>query len=298
MAIELAVEDVKRTDELMVWPDDIEVDWKSSGRFFKTKPNDPETEELARKIIDQGQLQSIGCRRGPDKKLYLAFGFRRWTAIKLINEKLQPDNPMRVRVHLFPGNEADAFTRNITENRDRRQVTVLDDANNQNILRERFQWDDEKIATFYGCTTAYVGQLATILLLCEAVKKAIQSGFLAPTAALKLAQQGLNEEQQHAILESLLADQPKGDEPVDGKKSKKKKASTSKVEDAIRDQKSGAGKDGPARRVTHVKKYFAEILTCKDEPEPIKNFAEILLKWIDGKKTDQQLSNALSKLKQ
>lgn len=294
MAMTLAATDVKRTDDLLVWPDDITVDWKTSGRFSKVNSSD--VEDLAQKIISQGQLQSVGCRRGADKKLYLSFGYRRYTAIKLINEKLQPDNPIRIRVRVFEGNEVDAFERNIMENRDRKGVTVLDDANNQKILRERFQWSDEKIAEFYGCTVAYLGQLAQILLLCDPVKKAIQEGVMAPTAALKMAQQGLSEDNQVKLLKTLMEDVEKAPE---GSKAKKKKISTSKIEDGIRAQKEESGQGGsPGRRVSHVKKYFSEILECEDEPEVIKNFAEVFLEWIAGSKTDKQLSNAIAKLKE
>lgn len=291
MAMALDIEDVKRTDDLLVWPEDIIVDWKTSGRFSKV--NNSDVEDLAKKILAQGQLQSVGCRRGADKKLYLSFGFRRYTAIKLINEKLQPENPIRIRVRAFDGNEVDAFEKNITENRDRKSVTVLDDANNQKILRERFQWTDEKIAEFYGCTVAYIGQLAQILLLCDPVKKSIQDGLIAPTAALKMAQQRLSEDEQVKLLGSLT----EGIASVGS--GKKRRVSTSQVEDGIRAQREESGQgSAPSRRVSHIKKYFSEILDCEDEPEAIKNFAEVFLEWIAGSKTDKQLANAIAKLKE
>ncbi len=295
MAMDIGVKDAKRSEDFLVWPDDIIVDPNSNGRYSKVKASDDDVKDLAEKILKQGQLQSVGCRRSADKKLYLAFGFRRWTAIKHINEKLQPENPLRIRVRVFDGNELDAFERNITENRDRKATSVLDDAHNQKIFRDRFQWDEEKIAAFYGCTVAYLGQLSQILLLAAPVKKAIQDGRLAPTAALKMAQQGLSEEDQIALLKKLEIDDDGQGVATEGKK-KKKKASTSQVEEGIREQRESAGGVGPSRKVKHVKKFFSEIIECVDEPESIKSFSEVLLDWLAGKKSDKSLSNAIKKL--
>ncbi|MFK9780980.1 hypothetical protein ACJEM9_24685, partial [Escherichia coli] len=62
--------------------------------------------------------------------------------------KADPDNfqgPMKLRVKVRELNDEEAFEANLDENMIRDDLTPMDHAHNQRILRERFGWSEERI---------------------------------------------------------------------------------------------------------------------------------------------------------
>jgi ParB-like chromosome segregation protein Spo0J len=199
MAVEFANETTKRASALYSdWPENILIVPELNGRHEHT-----DVETLAADIAKNGQLVPVICRKNDQGLPVLVAGHRRYRAICLLNER-NPEQPMRVKFEYAAVTEVEAFSMAIRENRNRKDVSPIDDCANIITLRKRFQFTDEDIATIYfpeaktdeekAEALRYVKQRASLVELAPEAADAVREGRVKLTAAVGLAK--LTKDQQ------------------------------------------------------------------------------------------------------
>ena len=306
MSMKINAGEVSKAEMFLVDPEEIDVDDSLNGRW--EPHSDDEVDELAARIAEEGQLQPVTCRRVADNRLQLVFGFRRLAAIRKLNKGKKEENRIKVKVLIADCNDEEGFLQNISENKNRKSTSPIDDAHNQRKLRDQHGWSDTKIAEFYHCSPSLVTLHKKLLLLPEDVKAKVHRRELALNAAVQLVD--LTPEEQKTVLspEPLEGETPV--EPANGKPEKKAKGrkprggkgtstpSTGTVVSRIRKIKGakggengtsvkkgkGAGKPSTgrvSRSLAECRKFFEE-LTGPGEKKLVRETAEFLLKFFNG----------------
>ena len=199
MAVEFANETTKRACALYSdWPENILIVPELNGRHEHT-----DVETLAADIAKNGQLVPVICRKSDQGLPVLVAGHRRYRAICLLNER-NPEQPMRVKFEYAAVTEVEAFSMAIRENRNRKDVSPIDDCANIITLRKRFNSTDEDIAAVYfpeaktdeekAEALRYVKQRASLVELAPEAADAVREGRVKLTAAVGLAK--LTKDQQ------------------------------------------------------------------------------------------------------
>lgn len=304
MALKItAGDDARRGDLFFVNPFEIIVKEELRGRRFPPTPE--QIVEMAMSIYDNNQRQPIECRRvGNDKRLQSTAGFTRINAIRLIREgftgtdgEFRQDAEFKVQVKIVDCNDETALRNNIVENAHRNETSDVDNAHNQNTLRERYGYDDTKIAQLYQYkNTNKVGRLRKLLELSEAEQELVHTGKLGTQAAIDALELPAD---KRAELFATLAD---GKGKING----------SAVADQVREHilsdnhnendlvvagdeaENVTPKKFKARTVRNIRQYF-ETLKESDDPA-LQRFANDTLKWVGGKSTDKQMDNAVRRL--
>jgi ParB/RepB/Spo0J family partition protein len=276
--------DVARQDMISVFPENVIVVPEENGRLI------PATEEevklkaqkvatLAESIKKDGQKQPVLVRRVEGNKIQLVAGYTRHAAITLLNTQ-QPDDPLRIQCKVVDMSPEEAFVSNLIENLQRDDTTPMDDAHNQRRLRDQYGWSEQKIADFYKNSVAYIGQLRKTLQLPEAIQQGVQAKTVPLQAALDLTELPAAE----AVTVVAAATNPETG-----------KVDATKVRQHVRNKRIEAGKgQGKARSMKEVRTFFEET-TGPGEAEGVRELAKKVLSFIEGKITDQQMTNALNK---
>lgn len=270
MAAKINAGDVGRSDLYFITPTEIQVDESVNGRW--QPHDDASVAELVSSYETVGQLQPVQIRKVADNKVSLVMGYRRWKAAVKFNE-LHPDKPMKLKCVLSALNAEEALIRNIAENRERKETTCVDDAYNMRRLREEYGWADARIAEFYKVTAPYVSQLKKLLTLSLEIQRKVHSKALSLQAALALAD--LTETEQAEALKEAEAEGGTTTKAVVAKVRKKKVSKGQKQ----------------SRSLSEVREYF-ESLT--GPAEPCKPLAELVLAFIGGGITDEDMTKGLN----
>lgn len=297
-----AGDDVRRGDLFHVDPFQIIVKEELRGRRFP--PTGEQIVEMAMSIFDNTQRQPIECRRVAENRLQSTAGFTRINAIRLIREGFEGtdgvhrhDPDFKVQVRIVDCNDETALRNNIVENAHRNETSDIDDAHNQNTLRERYGYDDTKIAQLYQYkNTVKVGRLRKLLQLSVEEQMLVHTGKLGTQAAidaLELPSDKRTElfsslaDENGKINGSAVADQVR-DHILADNNNEVVVLAGSDVED---DEKKSKFK---ARTVRNIRQYF-EGLKEADDPS-LQRFASDMLKWVAGKSSDKAMDNALNRL--
>lgn len=177
--------EITRTNAFFIPPELLVMNEELQGR---AKPiSQQQIEERAHSIKEHGQLQPIGVRKVKDTH-EVVYGFTRAKAILWGNQTGLFSPPLKVLCITKTVNDEKSFQMNIVENLERNNTTPLDDAHNQNKLREQYGWKDADIAKLYKCSQTRVGQLKKILLLDKDTQNKIHEGVLPLSAGLLLAE--------------------------------------------------------------------------------------------------------------
>lgn len=296
-----AGETAQKADMFLVDADEIAVDDSLNGRW---EPHaDDAVDELAAKIAEEGQLQPVTVRRIAENRLQLVFGFRRLAAIKALNKGKKAENRLQVKCIVVDCNDQEGFLKNISENKNRKNTSPIDDATNQRKLRDVYNWNDTKIAEYYGCSPSLVNLYKKLLLLTEEYKLKVHKGELAVSAAAQMID--LTPEEQAEVM-APEPPPPEGTEPAKPKKGRKGKGgkggtpTTGTVVSRIRKikggkgggeeggkpQKKGKGAGRPStgrvsRSMAEVRRFF-EGLTGPGERKVVRETAEFILKFVNG----------------
>lgn len=192
MALKLETEhEAPRGNNWKVNPFDIEVRPELRGRHFA--PTKEEIIKTALTLLQHEQQQAVKCRRLPNNKPLLVFGYTRWEAACLIvkgfeHEGVQYHNPeFALRIEVSDANDETAFIQNIVENCHRNQTSDIDDAHNQQKLRAQNTMSDADITRLYRYNDpTKVGRLKRLLVLPEKLQELNHYGKLTTTAALDI----------------------------------------------------------------------------------------------------------------
>ena len=192
MAIKLNAGDVTRKDMLMVDPYQIVVKEELRGRWMA--PPDSAIVAMAESMVENTQLEPVQCRKIEGDKLLLTMGFTRTAASRMIRdgftnsagEKIQ-DPDFKLKVLLVSGNDQVAFVNNVVENAIRNETSHVDNAFNQNRLRENHGMTNDQIANLYKWKgTVKVCQLQRLLNAEQPILEAVHNGKMGLEAALLL----------------------------------------------------------------------------------------------------------------
>lgn len=116
------------------------------------------------------------------------------------------DSEFMLQVKAVRCDDRQALERNIEENRRRTDTSDIDDAYNQNTLREKYGYNDSEIARRYGYNNATkVSRLKKLLLLPDEIKMMVHDKRMATAAAIDLLDRPESE------WEAIVAEAMKGD---------------------------------------------------------------------------------------
>lgn len=303
MVLKVNAGDVRRSDLFHVDPTAIVVNDELRGREFV--PTEATIIALAVSLLTQGQLQPVQCRRIEDNRLQLVLGFTRTAAARLIRDGFtdsdgvfHQDAEFALQVKIVDGNDEESLIRNIVENAIRNETSAIDDAHNQNRLRERYGKSDVEIAKIYGYPSSVkVGRLRKLLGLEKPLQVLVHNG-LAVQAALDLLELPAEKRAE------FIAEAEKGG-PING----------ATVRAQVRDHHlndDGADTEGDAGAVVaevaakatkplsikEIRTFLTGQIEGDKQPDAVKAFYTVLLAFVNGKKSDRSLINGMKKLVQ
>lgn len=212
MAVQWASDTMQRAGDVWAeFPENIVIVPELNGRHENT-----DVESLAADIEANGQNEPCGFRKGDDGSTVLAYGHRRYRAVMLINKwrAARGEERRKLLGIYLRVDDKQAFIRAISENRQRRDVSPVDDAHNIGTLIERFQYSLEDVAKVYfpeakkpeefAEALRFVKQRHALLELAPEAEKAVRDGRVKLTAAVHLAK--LSRDAQRKV----VASQPEG----------------------------------------------------------------------------------------
>lgn len=295
-----AGDDAKRGDRFFVNPSNVVVMEELRGRH--TPPTEEQIVERALSMLEHGQIQAVSARRDEQNRLVIVAGFTRTAAARLIRHGFTvdgqeyKDESFMLQVVLSDCNDEEAFKRNIVENAHRNETSPIDDAHNQRRLRDTYGMTDAEIGRLYGYKSPNkVGNYRKLLLLTTEEQQLVHCGTLAVSAALDL----LDAPIEHRT------------EIVEAATNEGGKVSGSTIREQVREHilsdgdgsgvMAGSGEsEEPSktkpRSMREIKRYLQDTIDGEETPEEIKNFCNVFLKYIEGKKTTRQLDNAFRKV--
>jgi len=282
-----------RSDVFGINPYELTVNEANRGRH--TPPTNDQIVQRAVSMSDLGQIQPVEARRNPDKSLTLTLGYTRNAAARLIREGFahngktyhNPNFVLQTRVVNCTDDEA--LKRNIAENTQRNNTSPIDDAHNQNKLSD-LGMADQDIADFYGYDLANgngsnrVKQYRKLLTLAPKLQNLVHNGLLGVQPALELLD--LPESERDSAVENATRETTG---KVNGAMIK------SVVRDKILSDDSKDDKTAKPRSIREIRKTLEALKADEDEDEATRRLASDLLKWVNGKTTDQQFQNALKR---
>jgi hypothetical protein len=294
-------------DLWMVDPRDVFISEENRGRKYAPEPE--EIIKLAMSMHDEGQRLPCEARRRSDKRLELVSGFTRACAARLIIHRDEEGNEtgfigndgthrydpeFRLKVLVSDCNSQQALIRNIVENSHRSECSIVDDAYNHAKLRDKYGYSDEQIATLYGIKPAKVRQLAEILTLSDEQQRLIHKGSLSLSAALDLAK--LPEaEQQQAVAAATKAETGRVNGAVIRAQVREHHLRDATPPPEATDEESDADKS-VALSLKEIKAYWRHQQENSNS-EPVRTFADTVLKFYAGKKTVRQMNNGINRLR-
>lgn len=304
---------IKRQEYFMVSPEDIIIREELRGRRFP--PSDRQIIEMAMSIMDHGQRQPIECRRqtvgGNKNTLVATSGFTRTNAIRLIRQGFvdtdgvdRVDPAIRVKVVVVDcASDKEAFEHNIVENAHRNATSDIDDAHNQNVLRDKYGYNDVEIGKIYQYSSSNkVGRLRQLLQLSDDEQLLVHNRLLSTQAALDLLE--LDPEKRAEVIAACQ----KGDETT--------KINGSQIQDAVRDlilndvekinvvetvvetttETEGTKKKFKPRTMSNLRKFLESTVADEKTDPVVSRFVGDLQKWLGGRVGDQAMHNAFKRI--
>lgn len=271
--------ETKKGDIFYIRPEDVQADEASNGRWLAHAQEAIDARVASYEYMSQGQLEPVQVRK-VDGKPTLILGFLRWKAALAYNLK-HPESPMRLKCVLVNVNSEEALVRNVTENRERENLTCMDLAFSQRIFREVHGWTDARIAEFYRVSEPYVGQLKKLLSLPRDLQEKVHRKTLPFETALSLAD--LPEKEQREVVAELESVTAPG-----------AKLSSKAGRKAVRQRKQKNGKK-LARSMSEVRDFFHD-LSGPALPVEVRMLATLMLDFVTGKITDSDMEDRLSLL--
>jgi ParB-like chromosome segregation protein Spo0J len=307
MALRISAgDDARRVDSFMVDPYQLLVAEEERGRHFA--PSEDDILDMAASLCDRGQIQAVEARRVQGNALKLTLGFTRTAAARLIREgftgtdgKRRHDPAFLLKVNVVDGNDLHAFERNIVENQHRNATSPIDDAFNQERLRDRYGKTDAEIATLYGYRgTAKVTRLAKLLRLPPDQQRMVHDGQLGVDAAINLLD--IPEASQAQVIEQAKA---KGGKKVSGAAIKaqvrehvlrdSEETQAAKLTDAAGQAITPPSPTRTIARTAAEAKAFLSGLEHRHRNEGVKRFASLMHDWLAGIVSDEAVEKAIVK---
>lgn len=279
-------------------------------------------------IHNAGQQQACVARRTNDGAVELVAGFGRLRKVLKLREGFdhngaryhKPDLQLLVRIDASIENDKDAFIASVRENV-RKEVSPLNIAKQQDVLRKDFKLKDGEIAAIYGYNnTNATARYKKLLSAPDEVQLLVHAGELSTDAALKLLE--LPKAKQKELLDRVAAGEKLTGsivaefinaylEEKEAKAAAKGEAGSGGGEGGEGEGEGGAAGDSSddaapkkqARNAAKLKKWIDAYVNREfdgvplDETAPLAcQFANAIVKYLDGVGGDQKLWNAFNKL--
>lgn len=183
MAKRIAAEYTKGNPLFLVHPDQIICESGENSRRYTSD----DVNTLAQSIKDVGQLQAVGVSRTDDGKLKLEWGYRRYRAVQLLNEKaVEGEGPYLLKAELQnngePVSDVEAFLRNIAENAVRREYSPADYAHSIGRLTDELGMTMKEAGAQYGRSAAWASSMKKLLELPASILRKVDSGAIPVSA--------------------------------------------------------------------------------------------------------------------
>lgn len=308
MAVKLnAGDNVKRSDLYMVDPFQILVKEELRGRH--TPPTDEQIIDMALSLMEHHQRQPVEVRKIAGNKLQLVLGFTRMAAIRLIvtgfnhpeTGELIKDENFKIKCTITDANDETAFLNNVVENAHRNQTSFIDDAYNQQILRERHGKNDAEICRLYRYKDVNkVGRLRRLLSLPRPAQALVHEGRLPIQAALDILDIEDIDAQNQAF-EQVYAECNGNGKVVAAEV--RTMVRNAVLNDNDRDESEVGDKNGGERKVSgskplsmkEVRKFFEEVGKTHID-ETMQKFCVTAVLWLGGKRADKTMLKAMNEL--
>ena len=316
-----AGENVRRGDLFFINPYEIIVSEELRGRHLP--PTEDQIIEMACSLLDHGQLQPVNARRVKDQRLSLTAGFTRTAAARMIRDGfIDPDGNERkdeafvLQVKIKDCNDREAFTANVIENARRNATSAMDDAHNQNKLRD-YGMTDTEIGRLYGERSgARVSRLAKLLRLNDEAQLLVHQGALSVDAALVVLD--LPDAEQKKVVEKAAAGEKVTGADVKRQVREHHLRDQHEAESTDGDEDGDSSSDGGSKKpqamapsgktpklplsIKEVRQFFETLSTSDDSVEEavwipaVQKFAKDVQSWLAGKKSDKAMCRAIGKL--
>ena len=189
----MSLDATKRSDLLLIPMHLLIVDHTQNGRFDKQS----NIETLADSIKQDGQLQAVIVKKIPKSDTYeLIAGYRRYMAIKAINDNLPQEQWLGIKAVVSSKSDAEVFLANITENHERKDLSPMDYAFQIRRLTEEWSWSQKQCAEKYNRTPAWVSQHLSLTRLNHDIQVKVDRGFITFSDAVTMAANSTSEAQR------------------------------------------------------------------------------------------------------
>lgn len=256
-----------------ILPDNIELG--RNGRWDGLK--DIDVNDLIEGFKRDGQLQPVMIWYDPKGKPHLEFGFRRWYARNAMNEGLDASNkiPLICLVCERP-DPVQAFLKNVSENMDRKDLSPMDKAFGQDILRRELKQENIVIAKAYHCTPAMISILSNLLLVIPDVQACVHFGLITVNEAVKMVREKWTKKDQMELVTERLkaAGKTLGELTKGTRKPRKEK------------------EKGESAKAKNWKQIISALKTVCEFPEVLPsviNYCAILSEWIASEESPTDL---------
>lgn len=299
-----------RSTTHMMHPDSIVADHKHNGRYLEL----PEPTDLIKAFLAVGQLQAVSIRTNPDKELgpLLVYGFRRWLAAKIINDKgmtgaARPsaDEPFLLECKILDAKDSsdyESFRRNIIENAAKEGVNPMDDAHNLHRLIKDYGLSKSEAAAIYNKPGSWVTRRLALLTLSPDIQAKIADGTISASAGEELAKApeevredlGAKVVSGESLTQTEIASEVRADSLDPKKKAARKAAAKAKEEDSpdAEPVKRGRGRPKSAHK-SRTAKEVKIMFKLLSEDESMGPLGMLLASWMDGKLTDNGLKRKM-----
>jgi ParB/RepB/Spo0J family partition protein len=178
---------VGRGDQFKLDPEQVLADDGDNGRFaYDGIP------ELARSIVENGQIEPVLCQHLSDGRVRVKAGFRRHRAVLLLWHKPEDFGltketrpPLLAVVRSFRSDD-EAFEAQLAENR-KAGLSPMDLAVQYRNLIERAGWLQTRVADRCGVSGPKISRTLKLLTLPVRIQQAVHTGGIKPSFALKVA---------------------------------------------------------------------------------------------------------------
>src|ERR1700722_3843723 len=182
---------------------------KPSNARWQSKLNMAKVVEYAKSYGVKGQVQPVVVRPIENKRVQLSAGYHRQAAAVLFKlgskeHGIEPHPDFKLRCTISDLNEREAYETSVIENKQRSEVSPMDDAHNMRTLQTLYSYTSEQVCEILGCTPAWLTTLRSLLLLPDDIQEAVHNRIISVRQAADLA--AMSEEQRRTAIAASMSD--------------------------------------------------------------------------------------------
>jgi ParB/RepB/Spo0J family partition protein len=238
---------------------------------FNVREDYGDIDELAKSLVENGQLEPLTIRSGEDGSIIIVNGHRRIKAFVLAKEKYGSEIKSAWCIPENKGaNEEtriiDLFIRN-----NGKPLTIIEQASVIKRLVD-YNWTITDISKKIGKSRVYVGNVLSLHSAPKEVRDVVKEGIISPTAGVKLAQ--APKAKQTSVLQKIqeLYNDPVGENKTDtDTPKKKKKVSAAVIEKEVKGETSMISSRSIKDIIKKINDIISELKSDSLEGDSIKD---------------------------